>query len=215
MRYTAFFPFMFLIFSFHSQAQDESLVGYDSIVEELSSSTYSGDSLGGADMLSNVKLHTGLGISTSYLTIAPERGSRMNAFMRGVEFNFGIDLFSENWISEVAVRTYQPEDVNETTQISMREFDLKLTYQSQIAQSLRSRFSGGLAARYLKFRSRDADEITKRQYSTPASIMAAGLQYSINKAISIGTDLSYRTALIDETVDDSSFDASVRLDAQF
>jgi hypothetical protein len=204
-----------LVFSNFALAQDESLVGYDSIVEELSSSTYSPQRAGTSMSLDEVKLHTGVALATSFITIRPEEGGYVNGFLRGVEFNFGIDLMSEEWLAEVAVRSYQPDDIDPDTQISMREFDLKVTYESRLARSLKGRFSGGLAARYLRFISRNQEEVLNDRYSTPASLFSAGLEFSLTKVLSLGSDVSYRTALIDESVDRSSLDASLRVGAEF
>ncbi|MEO0335015.1 MAG: hypothetical protein AAF202_01380, partial [Pseudomonadota bacterium] len=165
--------------------------------------------------LENVKLHSSVALATSFITIRPEEAGYISGFLRGVEFNFGIDLLSEDWLAEVSVRSYQPDDINSDTQISMREFDLKVTYESRLSRSIKGRFSGGLAARYLRFISRNQEEVLRDRYTTPASIFSAGLAFSLTKVLSLGADLSYRTALIDDSVDRSSLDAALRIGAEF
>ena len=203
------------LFAHFAQAQDENLVGYDSIVRDLSSSTFTRRATPGGMTLEDVKIHSGVGIATSFITIQPEAGGYVTGFLRGVEFNFGIDLMSESWLAEVAVRSYQPDDIDTDTQISMREFDLKVTHRSALSRSLTGRFSAGLAARYLRFFSRNQDLVDRDRYSTPASILSAGLQLQVTRVLSFGTDLTYRAALIDESVDRSSADATLRVNAEF
>lgn len=212
-----FILFSVLIFCFSNLAlsQDEGLVGYDSIIQELSSNTYRAPSRTSGMSLDQVKLHTGLALATSFITIRPEQGGYVTGFLRGVEFNFGIDLLSDEWLAEVAVRSYQPDDLEIDTQVSMREFDLKVTYEPRLGRALKGRFSGGLAARYLRFISRNQENILNDRYSTPASLISTGLQLSLSRVLSLGSDISYRAALIDDSVDRSSVDATIRMNAEF
>jgi hypothetical protein len=199
------------------QAQyEENEISYDALVSELKNTTTTRlpDTESG-DPFAQILFHGGVAYSTSYLVISPEQGGSLSGLLRGVEFTFGIDLLSRNWLAEGAVRSYQPENLNKATQVSLREFDLKLVYNDEMSRNLRYRVGGGLTSRYLTFNRRDADRVLKDRYTTPSSVVFVGAQVKLGPKLSIGPDLSYRSSLVDETVDKKSFDANVRLSAHF
>lgn len=199
-----------------ANAGEDDVVGYDSIIEELSSSRTSAESYRPQeDPLANVMIHGGAGYATSYINLNPEKGEKISGLLKGFEATFGIDLFSRDWIAEGAVRSYQSEELDRETQISMKEFDLKVVHRSELARALSARVGGGLAARYLTVERRVSEEILKPQYTTPSSLIFVGFQAHISPRISLGSDLSYRNSLIDDSIDQSSLDASLRLDAHF
>lgn len=201
------------------EAQDssESVIDYDSIVRELStsSSRYKAPTDYGGDPLANVMFHGGAAYTTSYVVIDPEFGAKLNGVLKGVEFSFGIDLLSRYWVAEGAVRSFQPESLDRNTQISLREFDLRFAYKSDLGPAMKYRLGGGLSSRYLTFKTRIPSEVVRDRYTTPSSIIFAGAQLNISDKISIGPDVAYRSALVDDTVDKKSFDANIKLNAHF
>lgn len=198
------------------ESTDPNLIGYETLVEELSSqSTYQREYESSGDPFSEVLFHGGIAYATSYVVIEPEAGGSLNGVLRGVEFSFGIDLLSRHWIAEGAVRSFQPENLDSKTQISLREFDLKLVHQDTLSDKTSYRLGAGLTSRYLKFRSRVPSRVVKDRYTTPGALFFIGAEIFISPKISFGPDVSYRTALIDETVDRQSLDANLRLNAHF
>ncbi len=200
-----------------AQEEETNMIDYDSIVRELSttSNRYKVSSNYNGDPLANVLFHGGVAYTTSYLVVDPEFGAKLNGVLKGVEFTFGIDLLSRYWVAEGSVRSYQPENLDRNTQISLREFDLRLVYNDDLNQTMKYRLGIGLSSRYLTFKSRIPSEIVKDRYTTPSSIIFAGTQLSLSEKVSIGPDIAYRSALVDDTVDKKSFDANIRLNAHF
>ncbi len=210
------------------QAQDDDFVSYDQIVKELSqattSSTRSVLPKVTEDPLANVLIHGGVSFTNSYLSISPSNDSQtVTGFHSGIEATIGIDLFSRNWRAEGSVRSFGSDKI-QNHEVSLKEFDLKLVYQDLWANRLYYRLGGGMAARYLKHRQLAGEEVTPSaagdlnqtiEYTTPSSIFFVGLGVDIAKRFSIGAELSYRGALIDETIDKSAFDAAFRIDAHF
>lgn len=200
-----------------AQENDENTIDYDSIVRELStsSSRYKTPAGYAGDPLANVMFHGGVAYTTSYVVIDPEFGAKLNGVLKGVEFNFGIDLLSRYWVAEGSVRSYQPENLDRNTQISLREFDLRVVYNDDLNQAMKYRLGTGLSSRYLTFKSRIPSEVVRDRYTTPSSIIFAGAQLSLSDKVSIGPDIAYRSALVDDTVDKKSFDANIKLNAHF
>ena len=197
------------------EADDDNTIGYDSIVRELKSTSTYREPIAPSDPFSEILFHGSMGYTSSYVIIDPEYGNKMHGVLKGVEFTLGIDLLSKYWLAEMSIRSFQPEDLSPQTQISLREFDLKIIYHDDLSRSMSYRLGAGLSSRYLKFKSRVSEEVVKDRYTTPSSILTGGIQVHISKIISIGPDLAYRTALIDDTVDKQSFDANIKLNAQF
>lgn len=187
---------------------------YDSIVESLGATTRA--PLEDTDPLANVLLHASLGLASSYISIEPELGSGRSGFLKGIEASFGIDLFSRQWQAEGSVRSFNNDRIDRSTEIGLKEFDLKFLYLGALTRGVKFRTGAGLAARYLNVVNSGATPLTAQStYTTPASIFFGGMAAQITRNLSIGADLSLRTALIKETVDKSAVGASLRIDAQF
>lgn len=210
---------LFLVLSVPTLAlatEEGEWVGYDSIVKELSASQSSTPlPEESVDPFDTILLHAGAGLVTSHISLSPKYGSRISGFMNGFEANLGIDLFSRHWIAEGSVRTFGSEEITTLQQVSLQEFDLKLVYQTPLARKWIMRAGTGLAARYLKYKELTAAGLEESNYSTPAGIMSVNLSTPITKSVSLGADLGYRWALIDDSIDRSSLDGSLRIDAHF
>lgn len=153
-------------------------------------------------------------MTTSHLTMVSPNGIEQTGFMKGVEINLGIDLFSKYWLAEGSLRSFGEEEFSHSN-ASLKEFDLKLTYHNQLFPYIKVRTGGGIAARYLTYTDLDASPATKVEYTTPSSLIYAGIQAELSRMMSLGLELSYRNTMIEETVDKSALDASVRIDAHF
>ena len=193
-----------------ARAQD---AGYNSIVNELSSSTAWPPE---GDPLDSVKLHAGLGMATSYVNVEPEHGKTVGGLLAGIETSFGIDLLSNYWLAEGSVRSFNNDHLTRGTIVGLKEFDLKVIYHDTLASQFSYRFGTGLAARYLTLSSTLGERLTDQErYTTPSAIFLVGLSARISGMISVGTDFSLRTAMISDTVDKTALNAALRLDAQF
>ncbi|MCH2535203.1 MAG: hypothetical protein MK008_12235 [Bdellovibrionales bacterium] len=211
-----------LIFCGQAHA-DENYMGYDDIVKELSrNSTKQSDiKTTNLDPLEMVRIHTGVGFSSSQLTVQEFNDNDISGFHQGIELNFGIDLFSPVWIAEGTVRSFGSKEL-ENNKISLKEFDLKFVHLTPINYFVNFKFGMGIAARYLTVESQSTDEIVtlntapqKVEYSTPSSLFIMGLQTFLTNSVSLGIDIAYRSAMIDETIDKRSIDANLRIDTHF
>ncbi|MCB0351400.1 MAG: hypothetical protein KDD38_09470 [Bdellovibrionales bacterium] len=190
----------------------DSYSGYDSIVKELTSSTYSNKSINTSTEM--IKFHAGLGVLTSRLSMNLPKGLPSLKTLRGFEARFGIDLFSPNWVAETAVRTFNPEEFADA-ELSMREFDLLLLYTAAIDRPIHFNIGGGMSARYLDISGGTISEQFARKNTTPASVLTTGLHAFLTPGLSIGAQLSYRSPIVRETIDNGSLDGSVRLAGRF
>ena len=109
-------------------------VNYDSIISELSRSRGKVALDSDEDPFNNIKLHGGVGFVTSLISISP--GDRIiTGLHNGVEANFGIDLFSRQWMAEGSIRSFGDSHL-EGNNISLKEFDLKLTYHNRLGRAV-------------------------------------------------------------------------------
>jgi hypothetical protein len=195
---------------------DTEVMDYDSIVRELIGSPASGNSLNRArpvaprDPFEDVLLHVGIGLVSTFARL-DAGGDQINVDQRGFQATLGIDLFSEHWLAEGSTRSFGGTAYGANI-VSLKEFDLKVYYHDRFSSKLGWRAGGGLAARYLTLKKTDAEPA---KYSTPASIATLGLEYFLGPAVSMTAEISARNAMIEETIDQSSLDATLRLDTHF
>jgi hypothetical protein len=133
--------------------------------------------------------------------------------MQGFEARLGIDLFSRHWVAEGAIRSYDPENFN-NLEMSLKEFDLTVSFRDRLATPIDYTIGAGMAARYLDFTGTMPTGVSQH-YSTPSSILSGGLIFRLNSLLNVGAIASYRSPLIQDTADDGSLDASLRLGGQF
>lgn len=220
--------FMALFFGLAAQA-DEEIFGYDEIVEELSQST--------AKVKTRVTqphpfdagdIHVSFGLINSYLVLGNDHSSRGEGFFRGFQATLGIDLFSPNWIAEISARRFGEQDI-EDRQVALQEYDMKLVFSPRMTRWMRLRLGVGLSARYLDINSPASEalavtadtaeptstEPVSQRFRTPAGIGVFGLEGRIDPHISLGADAALRKALVNETVEESSFEVGLRLGMRF
>ena len=202
-----------LPFVAHAQL-DNDHISYEGILSELSSSSKAPLSpTQNTDPFASIMLHGGVGLVSSYLNVGT-KSSSLSGLLTGVEASFGIDLFSSYWLAEGSIRSFGSDQIAKDLHISLREFDLKLIHRNPLNQHMLMRFGTGLSARYMDASGPLIPEGRLMQ-TTPAMILMLGLQAYLTRGVSLGADLSYRNPLIEETIDRSSLDASLRLDAHF
>lgn len=195
------------------RAQDDGTYSsYESIVRDLSSTHHNIRNSETEDSIDIIRFHTGVGLITSRLSMDLPRGLSSSKTLRGYEAWGGIDLFSVNWVAEVAVRTFDPERLG-SNEISMKEFDLLVIYNAQLSQPLGFSVGGGMSARYLDITG--APTNFPRSNTTPASVLTLGLSANFTKIFSLTGQISYRSPLVQDTIDDGSVDGSIRLAGHF
>lgn len=199
------------------QAQaTEDLRSYEQIVRELTSpaaTTTRFESPG--DGLDKIRIHASVGATATRVNLKLPDGLPTAASLGGAEAVLGIDLFSQRWIAEGAVRSFTKEDFADN-EISLKEFDLRVIHQVPLWKSVDLRMGGGMSARYLSFAESFADkDQVALEYTTPASVFVLGAQTKFNHLVGLTAELSYRSRLISDTVDRNSFDGSVRVSGSF
>ena len=163
------------------------------------------------DPFANVWMHGGFGWATSYQSLSDSRGRELQINQKGIQATLGIDLFSANWEAEGAARSMGDES-DRGDNVSLKEFDLKIFYKNRLNHLAQYRAGGGLSGRYLSLHTSGA---STQNYTTPAAVATFGLDMYLSKELSVGIDTSLRSSLIADTVDRSSIDAVMRLDAHF
>jgi hypothetical protein len=200
-----------------SASADE--LNYDSIVDQLSKENSAMDATTrakqmnrlGADPLDLVVMHGGVGFTTFVQRVHLPSGPSYTLNQRGIQAALGIDLFSPNWMAEGTARSFG-EEGDSTVRSSVQEFELKVLYKDRTSKYLGFRAGGGLSGRYLTIKEQGQDE---KEYTTPTSVATVGGDIFFTDKFSIGADINARSALIGETIDRNSFDATLRLDTHF
>jgi hypothetical protein len=221
--------------TFAQSFDEESQFGYDYIVRELSRGETSLRTPAYRDPFSEVKIHLGVAFLSSHINVDPSDRKSFSGFHRGFEANFGIDLFTPLWIAEGVVRSFSPQKLGQDT-VALKEFELRLIRRYAIASGLTWRLGGGLSARYLDVTSAatagtgpesggaiattaasDGSSLgrTSSRFTTPASVITTGIEMRFTDILGLGLEVSYRSALIDETADRQSVDAGFRIAGRF
>ena len=188
-------------------------LGYDAIINELNREAERPylkgkmSSSRGADPFDTILFHGGLGMATLMQSVSFDDGRSVYLGQKGIQASFGIDLFSANWMAEGTARTFnESEDVPQ--KVSLQEFELKIMFKERLARQLGLRLGGGLSARYMNLHR--AGET--RTYTTPSGLASLGFDIFINDKVSFGADLNGRSAMITDTPDKNSIDATLRVD---
>lgn len=199
--------------------EDEDILGYDAIIDQLNKENSRGAGVSrtknsrasSASPFDDIWMHGGVGMSSIMQTISFDDGTKYELNQRGVQAALGIDLFSENWMAEGTARSFG-ESEEGTTRSSVQEFELKVMHKERFSRRLGYRAGLGLTGRYLTIKRAGIDPIT---YTTPSSVASAGVDFFLTDRFSLGADVNARTAMIGETLDRNSYDATVRFDAHF
>lgn len=161
--------------------------------------------------LDDVLIHAGVGVSNMFGTLAFADGSHTFLNERGVQVSLGIDLLDPQWIAEGSARSFSDADYAHNG-VSVKEFDLKVLFRPRIAENAFARVGGGISGRYMSV---DRGALGFSQYSTPASVAVAGFDVYLSPMFSLGGEASVRSALVADTVDQLTYDATLRMDAHF
>jgi hypothetical protein len=218
---------IFTMFSTPKVEASENGDDYDTIVKDLSNSNRAPLPISPrSDVLNSTVIHSGLAYASSYSAVRTAGGQRLHAHLQGVQASLGIDLFSRTWMAEGSARSFSDYSSPEG-QMSLKEFDIKLVNKGLIAPQLGYRLGAGLAARYMTVNETVSVPVDSKtpgattatdlstDYVTPASVIMAGLDLFLSDSISVGSEFSYRSALISQTIDHVAYDFVVKLDAHF
>ncbi len=199
-----------------AEEEDDSYTGYESIVSQLRSAADTTPQIQSEDInWEEVALHGGIGITTSFVHVASPEGANGSGIMKGFEAHFGVNLFTRKARVEGIFRNYAQEDLSSDMTADLKEFEFRGVFLPSMPDKMRLRLGLGLSARYMDISARSGGKWTPHKASTPASSFMIGFERKISATVAIGPDLTYRSALISETFDKSSWDASLRLNATF
>ncbi len=197
-----------------AEDDDESYVGFDSLVSELTAKAQDPVPVDSSDW-EDVALHAGVGIVTSYISIRSPEGEAGAGIMKGIEAHFGANLFSKRLRAEVLFRNYAAESLTSSLTADLKEFELRAVYLPYLRDRMRMRIGAGFSARYMDVDTRTATVSADHSRSTPSASFLLGFERKITSSVAIGPDLTYRSAIVSETYDKSAWDASLNLNATF
>ncbi len=187
--------------------------GYDEIVNKLSA--YSKKDLRDnqayrSEIRTYSKVHLGLGLSQTFFDAdAAGFDSRMQN-QGGLLINVGVDVLNQNWGIEGSYSNFGTAN-NNNSQIQLKEFSLKGLYKPSINKTWSMRMGLGISSRFLDI----SNPTTNESYKTPSALFLFGVESYISQMISVGTDLGFKAAMIDDTIDKNSVDLSFRIDTHF
>lgn len=191
---------------------EEEGLNYDAILQKLSRPESMAAS--SRSMLDEVKIHGGVGLTNALYGIKHPNGDSTYAAQRGVEVSLGIDLFSKFWIAEGAFRNYGQQKFENAT-LDLKEFDLKVVHRNQLSSLWGYRLGAGIVARYLQVSYQGPGLKYGEDYQTPHSVVQGGVETFLTRRWSLGADLAWKSALIDESPDRTGYDVTLRIAGHF
>ena len=196
---------------------DGSFAGYEAIVSELKATADEAPPVVATEDLNweDVAIHAGVALAGSWVAITSPQNVGGSGLLKGIEVNFGMNLFTRKLRAEGAFSNYAQEELDPNLKADLKEFELRLVYLPLAEDGMTLRFGTGLAARYMNIDSRTNSRWTNFQATTPSSLFLVGFERKITKAVTFGPEVSYRSAVVADTFDKSSWDASFRLNATF
>lgn len=198
-----------------AEEDDESFVGYDSIVNELKASSEYDEPVTDANAWEDVALHAGAGIVTTYVRLTSPEGQYGAGLMKGIEAHLGANIFTRQARAELLFRNYAEEPLSSTLAADLKEFELRLVYLPYVQDKMHLRVAGGFSARYMDVSTRTASGTKEHSISTPATALMIGFERKVSPTLSVGPDVTYRSAMVSDTFDKSAWDASINLNATF
>lgn len=204
-----------ILFSWSSsQASEESEgLSYESIVSKYDSeSRVKAEST--RDALDDVKIHFGAGFKQTFFSMKHRYGQMSQISQNGFGLVLGIDLFSANWLAEGSFLNYGSQHY-ELADITMKEFNLRVIYHDKFAPHLGYRFGGGLGARYINEKYSGPQGGYEQDHAIPSALFSLGPDFFFNEKVSVGVEIAARAPLVDETEQQTEFDAGIRFEGHF
>lgn len=94
-------------------------------------------------------------------------------------------------------------------ELTLREIDLKIGYTNRLESIWSYVLSAGLSNRFMRFtdstKNIDVDEMT------PSLSVSTGFFAQVHRRVSLGAEVSAKTAIVNRTSDKNSFDFAFRL----
>lgn len=193
---------------------DGSFTNYDAIVNELKADAeYNPEPMREELGWDEVALSAGMALATSFISITAPNGATGGGMLNGFELFTGANLFSKKARGEIGIRSFAPGEFGRVN-VNLRELEARLMFLPVLREKLTMRMGVGLTARYMDVDGQANGVSVRSEATTPASAVILGLERKLSRAISIGPDLAYRSALT-ASFDKSAWDAAIRLNATF
>jgi hypothetical protein len=161
-----------------------------------------------------IKFHFGAAFAQTMFSFVTESGESRQISQGGAGLNLGMDLFSKNWVAEGHFYNYGQINYG-PSQISVREFGLRITYQDRLARRWGYRASSGLAARYIDEKGTLNGVGFERSTNSPAMLFAVGPQFHLTDTWSISAEAAARSPLQDGSAVSTAGDFGFRVDGHF
>ncbi|MFZ4404501.1 MAG: hypothetical protein ACOYOK_10405 [Pseudobdellovibrionaceae bacterium] len=183
---------------------------YDELLNQIGSQTssYKEQSYSAFD---DVMVHAGFGYVTSFSTLSV-KDEKMSRYQNGLQLSLGIDLFSPQWFSEGVFRNFGLTSYGRE-ELSLREVDLKIGFKESLNHPWFYTVSTGLSDRYLKYN--NPNKKYTLEENTASWMLSSGIFIQSNAHLSLGVELSGRTALTSSSVDQNSLDIAFRMNGHF
>lgn len=195
---------------------DAEEVPFDELVKELNTKVNMKNriqtSTNTGDPFDRLQIHLSLGFiqTVNSLLVADRSISRLED---GVQLGLGVDIFSPEWVAEGLLKNYGRSTQNDTN-VSLREFDLRLSYLQQAPQNkMKFRLANGLGARYLRYTNKWTD--LSQMQTTPVYLLGFGLLIPMGSHFDLGIEVQGHMALISESIDRHGLSLILRLDNVF
>ena len=156
------------------------------------------------------KAHLGIGMGRSFYDSGNELSPSGVEEQGGLVINLGIDLLSREFGIEGSFANFGTSD-NENGQQDLREFTLQGIFRPVLTSTWAVKLGLGLSSRFLDISSQG----TQQSFRTPSGLFLFGVDRYLSDMVSVGADLSFKSAMISDTVDKSSANLSLRFDTHF
>ncbi|QDK37412.1 hypothetical protein [Bdellovibrio sp. NC01] len=188
-----------------ASGKDYEEVSYDDLLNELSSKKTKLQQEN--NTAGTPRLHVGIGYANSFSNISTN-GEKFSRHATGIQLNAGTDLISPEWYAEGIFRNYGSNS-NGSEDFSLRELEGKIGYTNLLQNVWHYTISTGVSNRFMTFK--DNTRGINVDESTPALVISTGAYAQVHRNLSIGAEISGRTAMVNKTADQNSFDFAFRL----
>ena len=180
---------------------------YDDLLSQLNAKrTKISDSI--SDPYKNLKLHFGFGLLSTAHNYEV-KNDPITSYFSGFQVSGGVDLFSQYWRSDILLRNFgQHSSANDSKNI--RDIDLKgshVIFNEDISHSIAS----GVGYRIFEYHK---NEVGFTETSSHL-LFSYSLAFVTKSQLSIGPEIAYRTAIVNQTSDRSSLDLTLKMDSSF
>lgn len=154
--------------------------------------------------------HLGLGFTQTFYDAD---ASNLNSNMQnqgGLLVTVGVDLLNEQWGVEGSFINFGKLETS-NSDVKLKEFTIRGLYKPSVAKNWNMRLGLGVSSRFLDV----SNSETNRSYKTPSGLFLFGIESYMNSFISVGADLSFKTAMINDTIDKNSVDLAFKVDTHF